>query len=621
MYEFKKQDAYDFANFIHAKTHEKNGELVFYSCPYCKGKGKGNINSFSINLSTGAYNCLRSTCHAKGNMITLSKDFDFSLGSSVDEYYRPKKQYRSFKKPEKPIEPKDPAIKYLESRGIGSEVAKKYQITVKENQGNILVFPFLDDKGEMVFIKYRKTDYDKTKDNNKEWCEKNCKPILFGMYQCNSENKTLIITEGQLDSLSVAQSGIENAVSVPTGAKGFTWIPYCWDWMQQFETIIVFGDHEKGHITLLDEIRQRFPKKNIKHVREEDYRDCKDANDLLRKYGEAHVRTCIDNAVGFPVKRVRDLSDVEVVNIYDIQKLPTGIYDLDRTLKGGLPFGGVTLIAGKPGEGKSSFASQILANALNEGHKCFAYSGELPNYLFKAWLDYQIAGKNHIISTKTKFGDDKYFISSTNERLISDWYKGKIFIYDDGLVDDESEGLISTIENTINQYGCDVILIDNLMTGLDLEKFDKSDKYERQSLFVKRIVALAKAYSVCVMLVAHKRKNNFNVNDNDEISGSGDIANLGMITLSYERGSKNDIEQGQITDSQRRLKLSKNRLFGSIDTNGWILDFEPKSRRIYGHNDDPDIEYGWSKNIKDDYEYSSTLDFKKVKDDDDIPFD
>ena len=51
------------------------------------------------------------------------------------------------------------------------------------------------------------------------------------------------------------------------------------------------------------------------------------------------------------------------------------------------------------------------------------------------------------------------------------------------------------------------------------------------------------------------------------------------------------------------------------------MDFEPKSRRIYGHNDDPDIEYGWSKNIKDDYEYSSTLDFKKVKDDDDIPFD
>lgn len=605
MYEFKRQDAYNFANFIHAKTQEKNGELTFYECPYCHGKGKDNKNSFAISLETGAFNCLRSTCGAKGNMVTLSKDFDFSLGNEVDEYYRPKKRFRTFKKSDKPIEPKDPAIKYLNSRGVSEDIAKRYQITVQDKHDNVLVFPFLDDKGQMVFIKYRKTDFDKNKDNNKEWCEKDCKPILFGMYQCNLENKTLVLTEGQIDSLSVAQAGIENAVSVPTGAKGFTWIPYCWDWMQQFDTIIVFGDYEKGHITLLGEIKQRFPKKNIKHVREEDYKDCKDANDLLRKYGEAYIRTCIENAVSLPVRRVRDLSEVENVNIYDIPKLQTGIYELDRTLKGGLPYGGVTLIAGKPGEGKSSFASQILANALNLGHKCFAYSGELPNYLFKAWLNYQIAGKKHIISEKTKFCDEKYFLSTTNENLISEWYKGRMFIYDDGLVDDESEGLLTTIENTINQYGCDVILIDNLMTGLDLERITKTDKYDRQSVFVKRTVALAKAYNVLIILVAHKRKNNFNVNDNDEISGSGDIANLGMITLSYERGGKTDIEQGIMTDDQRRLKLSKNRLFGTLDTKGWILNFEPKSRRIYGEKDDPNIEYKWTELIKDDFEYAT----------------
>ena len=619
MYEFKEEDAYNFARHINAKTLVRGRELVFKECPYCHGKGMGNKEKFSINLDSGAFNCLRASCNAHGNMITLSKDFDFSLGNIVDEYYRPKKEFRTFKKPEKPIEPKEPAIAYLQSRGISENVAKRYQITTKEGQDNILTFPFFDEKGNLPFIKYRKTDFNKEKDKNKEWCEKNCKPILFGMYQCNPENKTLIITEGQLDSLSVAQSGIENAVSVPTGAKGFTWIPYCWDWMQQFDIIIVFGDHEKGHITLLDEIKQRFPKKHVKHVREEDYKDCKDANDLLRKYGESHIRTCIQNAIDMPVKQIRDLSDVESVNIYDLKKLPTGIYELDRLLKGGLPYSGVTLIAGKPGEGKSSFASQILANALNLGHKCFAYSGELPNYLFKAWLDYQIAGKNHIISTKTKFGDDKYFISNGNIEYINSWYKGRMFIYDDGMLDDEQLGLMATVEKAIVQYGCDVILIDNLMTGLDLERFDKSDKYEKQSLFVKRIVALAKAYDVIILLVAHKRKNNFSANDNDEISGSGDISNLGMITLTYERGSQNDIDNGVIKPEQRRLKLSKNRLFGIVDTNGWILDFEPKSRRIYGKEDNPDIEYGWTKLIKTDYEY--TGDFTAIQDADDIPFD
>ena len=131
------------------------------------------------------------------------------------------------------------------------------QITVQNDHENILVFPFYNDKGRLEFIKYRKTDFDKERDKNKEWCEADGKPILFGMNQCNLQNKTLVIAEGQIDSLSIAQAGIENAVSVPNGANGFTWISYCWDWVNQFDTIIVFGDYEKGRITLLDEIKQR----------------------------------------------------------------------------------------------------------------------------------------------------------------------------------------------------------------------------------------------------------------------------------------------------------------------------------------------------------------------------
>ena len=65
------------------------------------------------------------------------------------------------------------------------------------------------------------------------------------MNNCNLENKTLILTEGQLDSLSVTECGFENAVSVPTGMNGFTWVPHCWDWVHNFEKIIVFGDLDK----------------------------------------------------------------------------------------------------------------------------------------------------------------------------------------------------------------------------------------------------------------------------------------------------------------------------------------------------------------------------------------
>ena len=71
-----------------------------------------------------------------------------------------------------------------------------------------MYFHFFDEKGKIQFVKYRKTDFDKSKDANKEWCEANCKPILFGMKQCE-DFTTLVITEGQIDSLSVATAGIK----------------------------------------------------------------------------------------------------------------------------------------------------------------------------------------------------------------------------------------------------------------------------------------------------------------------------------------------------------------------------------------------------------------------------
>ena len=588
LYEFKEQDAFDFSRHVHAETNVRNGELFFKICPYCNPKPtRDNVKSFSINLTTGRFKCFRASCGVQGNMITLAKDFDFSLGNEVDEYYQPKKQYRKFKKQEKPIEPKPEAIQYLESRGISEEVAKEYEITVQTDKPNILVFPFYDEKGILRFVKYRKTDYDKEKDKNKEWCEANCKPILFGMKQCKDFSR-LVITEGQVDSLSVATAGISNAVSVPTGAKGFTWVPYCWNWINQFEEIVVFGDFEKGCITLLDELSRRL-KITVKHVREEDYKDCKDANEILKKYGKEQVRACVENAVIVPMKQLIQLSDVKDVDIFKIPKLITGIKQVDRLLYGGLPLGGVVLISGKPGEGKSTLASQILVNAICQNYRCFAYSGDLHNYMFKSLIDFQIAGGRHIIEYQNQWGDTNYSISKTNKHMISDWYRGKCFLYDNSIIDgDEKESLVNVAENAIMQYGIQVVLLDNLMTAIDLESTFGSDKYERQSLFVKKLARISLRHNALILLVAHKRKNNFSTNENDEISGSGDISNLATITIAYEKN--NEIEQ-----SQRLCKVSKNRLFGKTETKGYILDYDEKSKRIYGQGDDLYVDYGWNK--------------------------
>lgn len=590
-YEFNPEDAFRFARHVNATTYQKGDELYFKECCYCHGRGKDNQKTFSINLKTGQFKCFRASCGAHGNMVTLSKDFDFSLGEQVDAYYRrPKKRYRTFSKQKEPIIPKPKAVEYLASRGISEETAKRYQVTVAPGRDNVLCFTFFDEDGRPTFFKYRKTDFVKGRDTAKEWCEKDCKPILYGMELCNEKNSTLVLTEGMLDSLSVAEAGIENAISVPTGAKGFTWLPFCWNFLNKFKRIIIFGDYENGKITLLDELKDRL-ELTVYHVREDAYKDCKDANELLVKYGKDAVKEAVETAVPIPVKRVVEMADVEDIDIYKIEKLPTGISKLDRLLYGGLPFGGVEIVTGIRGEGKSILVSQLAVSALQHGYSCLLYSGELTKSSAKAWMHFQIAGSRHIAEGKNQWGDPIYYISKTNNMLISEWYRGRLFVYDSESddIEDEEESLVKTVKEVVMRNGVRVIILDNLMTAIDLEPVKGDDKYERQSKFVKKLARIGRKYNVLIILVAHKRKTGsvIEVDENDAVSGSADITNLALVTLSY-------CKDKELEPNQRLLKISKNRLFGRVNPKGWVMFYDEKSRRIFCQGDDPNYETGWT---------------------------
>lgn len=589
VYEFNPDDAYNFARHVGIEVKEHGGELFFKTCPYCKPRAtRGNVRTFSINLKTGQFKCLRASCGISGNMVTLSKDFDFSLGNEVDEYYRPKKKYKRLKQPKEAIKPKPEAIQYLESRGISEEVAKKYEITVQTSHPNILVFPFYDEKGVLQFVKYRKTDFDKTKDANKEWCEASTKPILFGMKQCDDSFDTLVLVEGQLDSLAVATAGIPNVVSVPTGAKGFTWIPYCWDWLCKWKKIIVFGDFEKGSISLLDELAKRL-KDRVEHVREDNYKDCKDANEILLKYGAEQVRKCVEEPVKLPIDNVIDLADVKELDPYSIEKIPTGVADVDNLLCGGIPFGVVTIVTGKSGKGKSTFVGQIITRALNKGDNVFVYSGEMPNYLFKNAIDFQIAGPANVVEEDRRDYVKRYVRKSAKDKIV-EWYRGKCMLYDRTMVKDEDTDLLNTIERMIVSQNVRVIVIDNLMTMINKTRV-KGSKLEAQSEVSNALEDMARFYNVCIILVAHKRKDS-GIDDedmDDSIRGDSDIVNSAGVIIHYNVNK----DENTMENYPRVISVTKNRVFGRTSYRGWKVHYDEKSKRIYGDHDDLNICLGW----------------------------
>lgn len=595
-YKFDRDDAFRFANFIGAETRVNRDELTFLICPYCHGSMRSDQKKFSINLNTGVFNCFRSSCGAHGNMLTLARDFGFKINNDVERYYNLKgtnDRFRTFKK--KDVKVKPAAVKYLESRGISEKICKEYEITTKKDADNILVFPFKDPDGVLRFIKYRNTEYVKDVTNgSKEWCEADCMPILFGMNKCTGAG-TLIITEGQIDSLSLSEVGIPNAVSVPTGKNGFTWVPHCWDFLQKYQKIIVFGDNENGVITLSEQIKARFPKVTYT-VRPEDYQGYKDANEILQHCGAEALRKAVNNAEYQSNGRLKDMSTVKRVDVEKVETIKTNIEKLDKILTGGFKVGSVNIITGERGNGKSTLASEFIVEALAQNYNCFIYSGELPDFFVKNWIDRQISGKEQLYNSDID--------------ACEDWYKGRLFVYDNNIfVEDgeELEGLLDTIEEAIVRKNCKAILLDNLMTALD-ECSTNEQLYMAQSNFMSKLTKIAKKFEVVILLVAHPRKTNGREFINDDVSGSADITNKVDLVMSYDAiNDKKDHDHGR--SDARYLKVTKNRLTGK--TGKITLYFSETSKRIN------DVE-NWEKHYlpgSDDFIEPDN------KDEEDIPFD
>jgi twinkle protein len=564
IYEFKEEDAERFARQYGPVKYHGN-EIGFKLCPYCKGGSKQDKYTFSINRQTGMFQCLRSSCSVQGNMITLARDFNFDLTEDVKRYYNIQNyngRFKKFKNAHRVTESKNAAIEYLKSRGISEDICRKYEITVRPDNDKVLVFPFKDPSGELKFIKYRNTDYNG--EGHKEWCEANCMPILFGMNHCG-EGGRLVVTEGQIDSLTLAECGIDNAVSVPIGMNGFTWVPHCWNWLQKFSEIVIFGDCENGQVSLAAEMKVKFPK-ITRVVRIEDYQGYKDANDLFRAAGKDAIIKAVEQSEYITSTRLKEMAEVKAVNIEKQPCISTGIKEVDRILTGGFHYGGVVILTGKRGDGKSTMASQFIADALGQGHNCMIYSGEMPNVFVKNWLDRQLIGKATLTNTE---------IDRCNA-----WYRGRLFVYDDADLtedDDETEALIEIMEEAILQKNCELLLIDNLMTAMEESAPTNEALYRKQSEFVGKMAKMARRLNVIILLIAHPRKTFTNYVSNDDVSGSADITNKASVVMTYSRVI-HDKEEPDPTE--RKLEIIKNRLTGKLgDVHVY---YSEDSKRIVG---------------------------------------
>lgn len=170
-------------------------------------------------------------------------------------------------------------------------------------------------------------------------------------------DRPVVITEGEIDCLSVMQSGYPRAVSLPDGwteqGNKTEALLEAEDLLRKSPFVIVAGDNDKAGESLPRAVANILKGHDVRFV--EWPEGCKDANDVLVNFGEGELANClqaakqIDPPDGF-ITRISDLPPLSARRV-----LKTGIREIDFRLA--FELGAMSVITGIPGHGKSTFVT------------------------------------------------------------------------------------------------------------------------------------------------------------------------------------------------------------------------------------------------------------------------
>lgn len=495
--------------------------------------------------------CSASRKNSKEKCLTVTYDTDAVLynchhcgwGGSV--FYRERAyQKKIYRKPELPKqkENQSPLLKYFAKRKISEDTLKKYNVTYNENKE--IQLPYYKN-GELVNIKYR-TNLGNGKKTFRQ--EKDTEKTFYGM-DLVDKNNPLVIVEGEMDVLALAEVGIY-AVSVPQGGSDskLECIENCWEWFKEFKEFVIAVDNDEVGDKLKNTLINRLGKENCKIV---SWGNFKDANEVLIA-GE-DLASYIANAVQLNPEGLSmyyDSFDSIYKSIFEEDKefYNTGWKKLDNFIK--IRTGHLMIVTGYPSRGKSTFVDNLLVN--------LAKKYDLKHLIasFETTEEDSYVTLLEMIKQKPikKLKENQADIFDEFEFIATHFYRLSV----DRLWDIDQ--IINLTEFMAKRYGIKTLVIDPY-NRLNNDYTDREDKYIGNML--AKLCMLSKKLNILVIFVAHPKKPDAEkMPTMYSISGSGDwynMADYGIIVHRERNESTGELKnEPTITIAKvKNFKLGK----------------------------------------------------------------
>ena len=204
-------------------------------------------------------------------------------------------------------------------RGISEAVIESYKVMSKDN--STILFPYWDEGlKEIDMVKFLKVA--RANGRKDMWTSADTAKTLFGKWMADSDDSTLVITEGEIDAMSVSDSlmGKYPAVSVPFGAKSeakdgsdpnMEWISNDFEFLNRFERIILALDNDEAGQNATKSIVKRLGRERCHVVDFGEHKDANDAHLKDKKEGTNALVEIIENAKPFEPENLKNAMGYE----------------------------------------------------------------------------------------------------------------------------------------------------------------------------------------------------------------------------------------------------------------------------------------------------------------------
>lgn len=480
----------------------------------------------------------------------------------------PEREQKTFKRPAKPQcqAAKSAALEWLKSRALTDKTIADFKIAEQVRDGKTYaVFPYLRD-GVLVNVKYRNVA--EKKDMRQEG---GAEPCLFGWNLIDPKARSVAITEGEIDAMSLHQCGIP-ALSVNAGAGNHQWIENDWQRLERFSEILVFFDNDEAGNKGAKELIHRLGMDRCKRV----VLPVKDANEWLMQGAESgDFHTAILESKPQDPEELRQASDfmgrVKAMFYPTHEDSSDPYLRLDKNLDWFEFRGGeLSVWTGYNGHGKSLLLSQVILGLMAQGERVVVFSGEMtPERQIKRMVK-QATGLDR---PTTEFID-----------AVGAWMTDKLWIFN--VVGSSTiDRLLQVFLYANKRYGNRHFVIDSLMMT-DIPE-DGPGAMTAQKEAMRKLCDFVRRNGCHLHLVAHPRKGR----DENGAPGKMDVAGSSKITDAADnvftvwsaRRDESVVVDGDEPDAKLELQKQRNGEVQHFKTSLWFCkaaqQFATNSRR------------------------------------------